>query len=110
MTISNHFRHTANKVVLSAGTTIFCEGDRQAMMYVVLEGAVDMFVRDRRIATIGVGGIVGELSMLMQQPRSATAIARTDCTLARIDEQQFTYLVQQTSCFANQLIDMLQEQ
>jgi CRP/FNR family cyclic AMP-dependent transcriptional regulator len=109
MTISDRVRHAADDVVLTADATIFREGDHQAKMYVVLEGAVDIFVRDRRIATIGAGGIIGELSMLMEQPRSATAIARTDCRLAPIDKQQFTFLVQQTPYFANQLMDLLKQ-
>ena len=101
------FRPTTNNISIAAGTELFREGERRAVIYLVVAGTVDLFVRGQRIASIGAGGIVGELSMLMKQPRSATAIARTDCMLAPIDTRQFALLVQQSPRFANQMLDML---
>jgi CRP-like cAMP-binding protein len=90
MTINEWVRQAKTNILFTANTTIFREGERQRRMYQVLDGTVDLFVRDSRIATVEAGGILGELSMLMRQPRSATAIARTDCMLAPLDTQQFT--------------------
>jgi CRP-like cAMP-binding protein len=40
------------------------------------------------------------LALIDRSPRSATAIAKTDCVLIKIDERQFLYLVQETPFFA----------
>ncbi len=52
-------------------------------MYVVQEGEVDIVIRDQVVETVGPGGILGELALIDQGPRSASARARTDCKLVR---------------------------
>ena len=50
-------------------------------MYVVKEGEVDIFINDFHLETVSSDGIFGELSLIDQETRIASAIARTDCTL-----------------------------
>ena len=57
-------------------------------MYVVLAGEVDLQRGGRTIETARVGAIVGEMAMIDKAPRSATAIAKTDCRLVPIDEKR----------------------
>ena len=90
-----------------AGRRIFSEGELGDVMYVVKEGEVDVIVRDRVIETLGPGGIVGEMALIDKNPRSATAIARTDCQLVPINETRFSFLVQQTPYFALQVMRVM---
>jgi CRP/FNR family transcriptional regulator, cyclic AMP receptor protein len=57
-------------------------------------------VRDAVVETVGEDGFFGEMALIDHSPRSATAIAKTDCTLVKIDERQFLFLVQETPFFA----------
>lgn len=83
-----------------AGQTIFNEGDAGDVMYVVKEGEVDVHVRHNIAEVVGPGGIVGEMALIDRGPRSATAIARTDCLLVRVSEARFRFLVQQVPAFS----------
>jgi CRP-like cAMP-binding protein len=76
-------------------------------MYIVKEGAVDVHVAGRLIATVGPGSILGEMSLLDGAPRSARAVAKTDCQLVAVDEQHFQRLVQQTPFFALEVMRIM---
>jgi len=94
------FRNEKQIENYSAGQCIFSAGDPGTVMYVVTEGAVDVIANGRVIETIEAGGILGELALVDQSARSATAVAKTECKLAAIDERRFTFLVQETPFFA----------
>ena len=94
------FRHVKEVESFTQGQTIFQEGDPSGVMYVVIEGEVDIVVRDKVLISLGPGGILGEMALVDQQPRSANAIAKTDCKLTPIDEKRFRFLSQQTPNFA----------
>ncbi len=91
----------------AAGQTVFQEGQLGNRMYVVKEGRVDLLIRGRSIASVGQGGILGEMALIDSKSRSATAIAKTDCQLVPIDEERFTSLVQQNPHFALQVMRVL---
>ena len=64
------------------GKTIFQEGDRGDEFFVVMRGQVEIRSGDRHFETLGPDGIFGEMALIDDGPRSATAIALTDVTLA----------------------------
>jgi CRP/FNR family cyclic AMP-dependent transcriptional regulator len=76
-------------------------------MYVVREGEVEIVIGDQVFETVGPGSLFGEMALIDAQPRSATARAKTDCTVVPIDEQRFIFLVQQTPYFSLQLMGVL---
>ena len=61
---------------------------------------MDIFVRGERIDTIGPGACLGEIGLVDNGPRSATAVAKAECRLLPIDANRFQLLVQQTPVFA----------
>lgn len=70
----------------------------------VVEGEVDIAVHGKIIGTIGPGLSLGEIGLVDKQPRTATAIARTDCRLELIDARRFQFMVQQTPFFALEMM------
>ncbi|MGE0825737.1 MAG: cyclic nucleotide-binding domain-containing protein [Candidatus Binatia bacterium] len=94
------FRHAKDFELFAQGQTIFQEGDPGEVMYVVIEGEVDILVGDQVLASLGPGGILGEMALIDKQARSATAVAKTDCKLTPVDERRFRFLIQQTPNFA----------
>jgi len=84
----------------SAGTTIFQAGDPRQFMYVVVEGRVDLYVNNVLVETVERGGIFGEMALIEQDVRAASAVARTDCKVAMIDENRFSFMIERTPYFA----------
>jgi len=92
-----------------AGRPIFIEGQPGDVMYAVVEGEVHIVLHDQVLETIREGGIFGELALLDDQPRSASAIASTNCKVAAIDLKRFSVLVQQTPYFAIEVMRVMAE-
>ena len=109
MTTLNLFRSATDVESFKAGQMIFETGSSGDVMYVVQEGEVDIVLAGRVIDTSGAGGIIGEMALISDKPRSASAIAKTDCKLVPIDEKRFTFLVQQTPYFSIQVMRVIAE-
>ncbi len=105
--ILNLFRHAENIQTFAAGETIFTEGTTGREMYVVLEGSVDIRVGNKTLDVTGPGGIFGEMALIDSSTRSATAIAKDDCTLATVDEQQFLRMLERTPLFTLNVMQIL---
>jgi CRP-like cAMP-binding protein len=90
-----------------AGETIFNEGDPASELFVVKHGRVDIRLGSRAIETVPENGIFGEMALIDQAPRSATAIAGTDVDLVPVGEKQFLFLVGQTPFFALKVMRLL---
>lgn len=101
------FDKADNLECYSAGTTIFKEGDPRKYMYVVVEGEVDLYVNHVLVETVEAGGIFGEMALIEQDVRVASAVARTDCKLAFIDENRFSFMIERTPFFALKVMRIL---
>lgn len=82
----------------AANTVIFSAGEAGGVMYVIEQGRVEIYLRDAAhermtVALLGPGEIFGELSLLDNQPRSATAKALEDTTLIGITRDDLLALV-----------------
>ena len=86
--------------VCGLGEVIFSTWDMGFEMYVVLDGEVELKVDSTVLETLGPGQPFGEMALIDQSPRTATAIARTPCKLAVIPERRFLFMVQQNPEFA----------
>jgi len=93
----------------SAGQHIFKEGQPGDVMYIVAEGEVDILINGIVIETVAPGGILGEMALIDNKARSATAIAKTDCNLLPINRTHFVFLVQETPNFALQVMQVMAE-
>lgn len=109
MTIEQMFERTTYSLSFMPGEIIFREGQSGKLLYVVTDGEVDIVTAGTVIATVGAGGIVGEMALISDQPRWATAIARTECVLVPVDKQYFNCLVQQSPSFALHIMQTLVE-
>lgn len=89
------------------GQTIFPEGARGNDMYIVVEGQVDIVTDSQIIETVEPGGIFGEMALIDNRPRSAAAIARTDCLLTPVSREHFLTLIKSTPLFAIQVMRVM---
>jgi CRP/FNR family transcriptional regulator, cyclic AMP receptor protein len=94
---------------LTAGETLFRAGEPGESLYVVRSGEVELFIRDTAgqkiaLAIAGAGEVFGELALLDRGPRTATAIALTDCELLELDRDDLLLLFQKSPNAALRLL------
>ncbi len=83
---------------------LFSKGAR---MYLLLEGEVGLMVAGKFFGVVKQGEVFGELAVIAGLPRSATALAKTDCRLLSLDEKQFHAGLQKTPEFALMLMSVM---
>ena len=103
------FAHNPTLIKIEAGHALFLEGDEGRMMYVLATGTAEVVVNNRVVENLQHGSIVGEISIVMPGPRSASVVAKTNCEFVAVDEKRFQFLVQQTPFFATQVMRVMAE-
>ena len=72
---------------VTAGTEILYEGGRTGHLYVLIEGRLEVIKSDAVIASITEpGAVLGEMSVLLDTPHTATLRAAQDSTIYEIDD------------------------
>lgn len=102
---------------IPAGTVLFQEGDRGEEMYIIQAGKVKISKKvrgvDKTLAMLEKGEFFGEMSILNDKPRSATAETVEDSDLLVIDRKTFDTLIRGnpeiTVRFIKRLADRLRE-
>jgi CRP-like cAMP-binding protein len=107
MDTQDRFNRTEEHQAFPAGQAIFREGEPGEVLYIVVEGQVEILMDSQWLETLGPGDILGEMALIDDQPRSASAIAVTDCLLTPITRQHFLTLIQHTPLFAIQVMRVL---
>ncbi len=95
-----------------AGEIVFTSGSVALEMYVVKKGKVDIIYNNQVIESLNPGEIFGEMALIDDKPRSATAVAKTECQVVPIDKEKFSFLIQQSSVgsdFAFQVMKVMAE-
>lgn len=95
----------------AAGDTLFTEGEVGKEMYVIQSGKVRISkkVRDveKTLVTLGAGAFFGEMSILNNKPRSASANVEESSKLLVIDPKTFEAMVRGNAEIAVRLIKTL---
>lgn len=88
----------SSNIRLSAGEVLFREGDPPTTAFILEQGQVEIRAQQRgRHVVLGVltpGAIIGEMAVIDQAPRTATAIALSECVLIALDRGQIAERIQ----------------
>lgn len=108
------FESRLPKAVYSPGAVIFTAGHRGAEAYIVRSGEVQIYAENTKgetilLTTIGPGNIFGELALLNEHHRTATARTETGCDLLIIKPQQIEALLENAPPFLRFWIEHLAE-
>jgi len=103
------FSNDPNLRTLKPGDVLFREGETGNVMYAIVDGSVDVSVRGTVVDQVHAGSIIGEMAIIDKSPRSATAIAATDVTVAPVDRPRFVFLVQVHPSFALLVMEVMAE-
>src|SRR5262252_4957298 len=85
---------------VKAGEVIFRQGDPVRELFIVQSGEVEIRLGNRLLETLPQYSIFGEMALIDNAPRSATAIAASDVKLVSVSEKQFLFLISNTPYFA----------
>jgi uncharacterized membrane protein len=88
-----------DSISLKTGETLFQAGEPGDSLFVVRSGSVELFIKDtvgqKIVLTIAeAGSLFGELSLLDDGPRTATAVALSDTELLMLDRDDLLLLFQ----------------
>ena len=92
---------------MQAGDVIFNIGDPGTEFFVVRDGQVAIRLSNRTLQVMERGEIFGEMALVDAEPRSATAIAETDCVIVPVSEKQFLFMVDEAPYFALSVMKVL---
>jgi CRP-like cAMP-binding protein len=106
--LCRYAKHTTFK----RGATIAAKGDSGNNLFAVVSGTVKISSsspdgRNAILNLIGPGEIFGEIAVLDGAPRSADAIANTNCELYIIDRRDFLPFVRSQPALAMKFIELL---
>jgi CRP-like cAMP-binding protein len=91
-------RRSAYALELKPGEYVFREGDLGTEMYIINEGRIEILNQigdeEQVLAVLEKGDFFGEMSVLEDLPRAASARAATDCRLLQINGTTFDQLLQ----------------
>ncbi len=89
------------------GDLIFSEGDDGDVMYGLVSGEVELRVNGRYLSTIMENEIFGEMALLDNSARSASAIAIKPATVAVISKDRFLEMVKANPDFSLEVMSTL---
>jgi CRP-like cAMP-binding protein len=97
----------ADEVELEANQEIFKEGDQGTDLFIIVTGEVAVTREGEHIANLGPGEAFGEMAVLDEAPRSATAKATKDTLLLRIGSEEFYEILHEQAEIAEGVIRLL---
>ena len=93
-----------------SGEVLFREGDPGSSFYIVLSGSVEVYLKklnDQVVATRGVGEFFGEMSLLLDAPRSASIRALEDTLLFVVERSNLQPILQRHPELADHISEEL---
>lgn len=109
--VEHQAEHQVEQLSYDDSDVIFSEGDASQLAYRIESGVVELFktVDDTEIhiVDIGEGDVFGEMGVLDGSPRSASARARGEVSLAGYDRESLTQLIHEDAAFALPIMNQL---
>lgn len=80
---------------ISAGRELIREGQVGREFFLVVDGEAEVTRDGEHLATLGAGTFFGETALLLDQPRNATVVAKTDMVVEVIERRDFKGLLEE---------------
>jgi CRP/FNR family cyclic AMP-dependent transcriptional regulator len=108
------FRSAGTLEEKPAGKPVFSENEKaggffskSARMYLLLEGEIGLMIQNKFFGVVKPGDVFGELAVIGDLPRSATAMAKINCRVLSLDEKQFHAALEKKPEFALMLMSSM---
>lgn len=97
----------AKSKTFDAGEKVFLEDEIGSGLFIVKSGRVDVVTYGTVLENVRAGGIIGEMALIDDGPRSAAAIAAEPTEVIAIDKPMFLELVRAQPEFALHVMRLL---
>ncbi|MDG2113750.1 MAG: cyclic nucleotide-binding domain-containing protein [Actinomycetota bacterium] len=94
----------SDELTLPAGSILMEQGDMGREAFVILEGTAIVRRNRRKVAELGAGESVGELSVLDLGPRTATVEAGTDIRVLALTARALVGLLDENPALARKML------
>ena len=91
--IRAEFQPQAGFVHFNEGETIIQQGDIADKVYTLLDGSADAICDGVKVGDVNANEIFGALAVFTRQPRIASVIATSDCTVLAVRKEEFIDLI-----------------
>lgn len=90
-----HFQPVTGFQQFASGDTIIRQGDEADLVFTMLEGEADAIHDGVKVGEIHSDEIFGAMAVFTRQPRSASVIATSDCSVMAVRKEDFVDLIEQ---------------
>ncbi|MFA5683386.1 MAG: EAL domain-containing protein [Lysobacteraceae bacterium] len=98
-----------SRLELPAGQILFREGDSPGLAYLIESGEVRVFAErdgeEVEFACLKAGDLLGEMAVIDDEPRTASAVTLTDCVLLPIDSAAIAERLEQSDPIIRALLE-----
>ena len=107
------FKSAGKPAAIAEGEKIFAENERaiplvrRNKMYLLLKGEVGLVAGRKTIGRVRPGEIFGEMALISDAPRSASAVARTACKVIALDDNEFQAALRKKPEFAVMMMSVM---
>src|SRR2546423_4284746 len=107
------FKAAGKPVNIAEGEKIFEENERaipllrRQKMYLLLKGEVGLMSGSKAIGRVRPGEVFGEMAVISDAPRSASAVAKSACRVIALDDNEFQSALKKTPQFALMLMSVM---
>lgn len=92
------------EATFAEGTELVTQGELGREAMVLMEGSAVVRRGDRKIAELGPGDVLGEMSLINHTPRNATVTATSPVTVLVMDAREFSSMVSASEGLAVKLL------
>ena len=96
-----------DQVTFAKGETLTKQGEPGKEAFIILSGKAIVKRSGKKVATLGTGSVVGELSLLDNGPRTATVVCDTECQVLVISRGNFLRVIDKGPALAHKLFGAL---
>ena len=96
-----------DELTVPAGHVLTDQGQMGREAFIIVDGSATVKRNGKKVATLGPGSVVGELSLLDHGPRTATVTTDTDATVLVIEQRYFLGVLEDVPALARKLLASL---
>jgi CRP-like cAMP-binding protein len=94
-------------ITVPAGHVIVDQGQTGREAFVIMSGTATVKRNGKKVASLGSGSVIGELSLFDHGPRTATVTADTEMDLFVLDQRHFAGIIEEVPSLAHKLLASL---
>jgi CRP-like cAMP-binding protein len=97
----------AEEIDVPAGKVLMREGEIGQEFFLIVSGKVKIERNGKLLRNLGPGDFTGEIALVQEEPRTATATCETDCRLLVVAHREFHTMLDQNPEFRRSVMGAL---